>query len=170
MILQCPQNNIVVCSLGRSLLFDFGKRCTQRRRTGRSLVDSSSALGLDRLVTPIVQQPFEVFRRPCLRWFHTFSLTADLTPPWRISSRVCKMLCLRGKRKMHVGYLFGNSNVTSESQKFLNVGKELVLLKRTRLLARGIFGTLLFTMLKFAMFSRRLLSCLSIFQTINTVM
>lgn len=44
---------------------------------------------------------------------------------------------------MHVGYLFGNSNVTSESQKkFLSVGKELVLLKRTRLLVRELSTSL----------------------------
>lgn len=154
MVLLCSQNSIVVCSRGKSLIFDFGKGCTLRRRTGRSLVDSSAALGQDRLVTPIVQQPFEVLRRPCLQWIHTFSLTTDFSPPWRMSSRVCKMLCLRGKRSMHVGYLFGNSNVTSESQKkFLSVGKEFVLLKRTRLLVRGIFNAIFFTVLKFAMSS-----------------
>lgn len=140
MIVLCAQSSTVVGSCGRSRLFDLGKSCTLRGRTGRSLVDSS-ALRQDRLVTPIGQPPLEVLRRLCFRWFQKLSLPTDLTltPPWRMSSRVCKMLCLRARRKMHMGYLFGHSNLTPESHKFLNVGKELLLLKRTRLLVRGTF-------------------------------
>lgn len=137
---RCPQGGIVIgsCrSLSKSAvqLFDLGKGCTQRR-TGRPFVDFS-ALRHDRLVTPMVQQPLEVLRRLYLQWFQKFSLTADLKPPWSISSRVCTMLCLRGKRKMHVGYLFANTLSASQNESFLREGKDSVLLKRTRLLVRG---------------------------------
>ncbi|XP_012670571.1 mitochondrial calcium uniporter regulator 1 [Clupea harengus] len=138
---RCPQGGIVIgsCrSLSKSAvqLFDLGKGCTQRR-TGRPFVDFS-ALRHDRLVTPMVQQPLEVLRRLYLQWFQKFSLTADLKPPWSISSRVCTMLCLRGKRKMHVGYLFANTLSASQNESFLREGKDSVLLKRTRLLVREL--------------------------------
>ncbi|KAG5268631.1 hypothetical protein AALO_G00214660 [Alosa alosa] len=141
MLLRFPHNVIGSCgSRSAPQLFDFGKGCTQRGKTGRSLVDSS-VLGQDRLVSPTVQQPLEVLRRLYLRWFQKLSLTADL-PPWRISSRVCQMLCIRGKQKMHVGYIFANK--TSQTPTFLNVGKDPVLLKRTKLLVRELSTSMTF--------------------------
>ncbi|XP_076146805.1 mitochondrial calcium uniporter regulator 1 [Alosa pseudoharengus] len=141
MLLRFPHNVIGSCgSRPAPQLFDFGKG-TQRGKTRRSFVDSSSALGQDRLVSPTVQQPLEVLRHLYLRWFQKLSLTADL-PPWRISSRVCKMLCIRGKQKMHVGYIFANN--TCQTPKFLNVGKDPVLLKRTKLLVRELSTSMTF--------------------------
>ncbi|KAL2085635.1 hypothetical protein ACEWY4_018955 [Coilia grayii] len=142
MFLRCPPNGTATCSwesLSKSTqLLDFWKGRSQRRRTGRCFVDSSAVLRQDRTTTPVDQQPLEVVRRLCLQWLHRFSLTQGSVPPSCMSSQVYKMLCLRVKRKMQVGYLFGNKVSASQSEKFLNVGVDSVLLKRTRLLVRDL--------------------------------
>lgn len=143
MILRCPPNGNVIGlweSLSKSV--QLGKGQSQRRRTGRSSVDSSAALSLelDRPVTLVAHQPLEVVRRLCLRWLqrrYCFTPGTGSGPSWSMSSQVYKMLSLRVKRKMHVGYLFGPKVSACQSEKFLNVGADSMLLKRTRMLVRG---------------------------------